>query len=165
MENKLPVLALDLATKTGWALSDRNGRITSGVQEFDLRRGESPGLRFLRFRKWLKEILNLAEMGKQYSDTLPGLITVEQPHHRGGFSTQLLLGFFTDVLAEAALFGLEHLSVHTATLKKQSVGKGNAGKDEMVKKAKELYPDVDIIDDNHADALLLLKYGMTEIGV
>jgi len=161
----LPVLSLDLATKTGWALLDRNGGFTSGMQEFDLRRGESTGMRFLRFRKWLKEMLSLGEMGKQFSNEIPGLIVYESPHFRGGSSTQLLVGFATDVLAEAALFGLEHLAVHSGSLKKFATGKGNSGKDEMIKKAKEFYPDVDIIDDNHADALLLLKYGLSEIGI
>ena len=47
----LPILALDLATKTGWALQDRTGAIASGMQEFSLKRGESKGMRFLRFRK------------------------------------------------------------------------------------------------------------------
>jgi len=162
--SNLPVLALDLATKTGWALLDRNGNFTSGVQEFDLRRGESKGMRFLRFRKWLKEILALGEIGEQFSKESPGLVVFEQPHFRGGFATELLVGFSTSVLAEAALFGLEHLAVHTGSLKKFATGKGNSGKEEMIAKAKEFYPDVEIIDDNHADALLLIRYGLNEIG-
>jgi Holliday junction resolvasome RuvABC endonuclease subunit len=161
----LPVLSLDLATKTGWALLDRSGVITSGVQEFDLRRGESKGMRFLRFRKWLKEVLSLGEIGEQFSKETPGLIVYEQPHFRGGHACELLVGFSTNVLAEAALFGLEHLAVHTGSLKKYATTKGNAGKEEMIAKAKELFPDIEIIDDNHADALLLLKYGLSEIGI
>ncbi|WP_432214628.1 hypothetical protein, partial [Salmonella enterica] len=58
----VPVLALDLATKTGWALVDRQGVLTSGVQSFPLRRGESPGMRWLRFRRWLREIVALAQL-------------------------------------------------------------------------------------------------------
>lgn len=41
------ILALDMATKTGWAT---NAGRTSGVQTFDVKRGESPGMRFLRCR-------------------------------------------------------------------------------------------------------------------
>jgi Holliday junction resolvasome RuvABC endonuclease subunit len=160
----IPVLALDLATKTGWALRDRNGNILSGVQEFVLKRGESAGMRFLRFRKWLKEVLNLAEMGLDFSKEMPGLIVFEQAHHRGGHATQLAVGLVTDVLAEAARRNLEHMPVHTASLKKWATGKGNAGKPAMIEKASELYPNEKILDDNHADALLLLKYGLDEIG-
>ncbi len=63
MNDLIPVLALDMATKTGWALRDRAGRFSSGVQEFSLKRGESKGMRFLRFRKWLNDVLKLSEMG------------------------------------------------------------------------------------------------------
>jgi len=161
----LPVLALDLATKTGWALLDRNGRVLSGVQEFSLNRGESPGMRFLRFRKWLKDVLTMGELGSQFSKESPGLVMYEMAHMRGGASTQLCMGLVTDVLAEAALFGLEHMSVHSATLKKFATGKGKSSKEEMIVKAKELYPDVKIIDDNHADALLMLRYGLNSLGL
>jgi len=165
MNNNLPILALDLATSTGWALSDRNGVITSGVQTFDLKRGESAGMRFLRFRKWIKEVMALGELGKQFNDRNPGLIGYEQAHHRGGASTQLCVGMCTDVLAEAALYGLDHVAVHTASLKKFSTGKGKASKEEMIAKAKEIYPQIEIIDDNHADALLLLNYVKSEVGL
>ena len=49
------ILALDLATKTGWA-SKHNNYFCSGVQDFSLQRGESPGMKFLRFRRWLEEL-------------------------------------------------------------------------------------------------------------
>ena len=49
------ILALDMATKTGWAMNV--GR-QSGIQTFDVRRGESPGMRFLRCRGWLNGMLN-----------------------------------------------------------------------------------------------------------
>lgn len=164
-ENSLPILSLDLATKTGWALRDRTGAIASGMQEFALKRGESKGMRFLRFRKWLKEMLALGEMGSSFSETNPGLIVFEQAHHRGGHATELCVGLMTDVLAEAARGGLEHMSVHTGALKKWATGKGNSGKAIMIAKAEEIYPNIEIIDDNHADALLLLGYGLEEIGV
>jgi len=161
----LPILALDLATKTGWALRDRTGAIASGVQEFALKRGESNGMRFLRFRKWLREMLALGELGQSFSETTPGLIAFEQAHHRGGHATQLCVGLMTDVLAEAARESLEHMSIHTGALKKWATGKGNSGKPIMIARAEELYPDVEIIDDNHADALLLLSYSLEEVGV
>lgn len=161
----LPILSLDLATKTGWALRDRTGIIASGVQEFSLKRGESKGMRFLRFRKWLREMLALGEIGTSFSERSPGVIVYEQAHHRGSFATELAVGLVTDVLAEAARVGAEHMPVHTGSLKKWATGKGNAGKPMMIARAEELYPDVSIIDDNHADALLLLAHGIEETGV
>lgn len=160
----LPVLALDLATKTGWALRDRNGRVESGVQEFELKRGESTGMRFLRFRKWMRDMIALGELGAQYSKEEPGLILFEQAHHRGGSATQLCVGLVTNVLADAAQHSIEHMSVHSATLKKFATGSGKSSKEEMITKAKAFFPGIEIIDDNHADALLMLKYGLAELG-
>lgn len=159
----LPALALDLATKTGWAMRDRSGQVISGVQEFDLKRGESNGMRFLRFRKWLNEMFKLGQFGKEISAELPGLVVYEQAHHRGGFATELALGLVTHTQSEAARYGLEYMPVHTASLKKWATGSGRAGKPEMIAKAEELAGDTKIIDDNHADALLLLHFGLSQV--
>ena len=44
------ILALDLATHTGWAVASNDGKIiSSGVQDFSKKRGEDNGLLFLRF--------------------------------------------------------------------------------------------------------------------
>ena len=110
-------------------------------------------------------MLALGEMGKAFSELDPGLIVFEQAHHRGGHATELCVGLMTDVLAESARSGLEHMSVHTGALKKWATGKGNSGKPIMIARAEELYPNIEIIDDNHADALLLLAYGLEEAGV
>jgi hypothetical protein len=53
------ILTLDLATKTGWA-SNIHGR-RSGVIEFALKCGESPGMRFLRCRGWNPQDHNEAD--------------------------------------------------------------------------------------------------------
>jgi len=161
----IPILALDLSSKTGWALMDRNGILTSGVQVFDLKRGESKGMRFLRFRKWFKELSTLGELGKTFSENEPGIVAFEEPHFRGGAATELLVGFSTNVLAEAALIGAEHVGVHSGTLKKFATGKGNAGKEDVIKKVRSVYPSIEIEDDNHADALMLLSYIRTEAGI
>ena len=44
----MEILSLDLATAAGWASKILGRR--SGVVEFQLKRGESPGMRFLRCR-------------------------------------------------------------------------------------------------------------------
>ena len=61
------ILALDLATRTGWAWGNvyKDGPFTphSGVEDFSVRRGESPGMRFLRFDAWLSETMDLLAGG------------------------------------------------------------------------------------------------------
>jgi len=148
------ILALDLATKTGWAFrQSRIGLGRSGVQDFSLRRGESHGLIFLRFRKWLAEFL------------IPGekiFICHEQAHHRGGAATALCSGLIAETQAFAAEHGFEIMPVHSKTLKKFATGYGNADKATMIQKAIEA--GFNPVDDNEADAIHLLRYAFQEIG-
>lgn len=152
----VPVLALDLSLTTGWALWDSFGRVTSGVQSFETKRGESAGMRFLRARRWLREVLSLAG-GK-------GVIAYEQAHHRGGHATAVGVGLVTVVLEEAADQGWETTNVHTSALKKHATGKGNAKKPDMVAAARARWEREDVTDDNEADALLVLAWALDEIG-
>jgi hypothetical protein len=148
----MKILALDLATKTGYATN--TGRI-SGVQAFDVRRGESPGMRFLRCRSWLNEMLKLMSS--------IDLIVFEQAHHRGGAATACCVGLVSTVLIFTAEHGIETMAVHTGELKRWATGKGNAGKPAMIKAARGR--GWSPVDDNEADAALLLEYAMESLGV
>jgi len=148
------ILALDMATKTGWAaLFD--GKVISGVQNFKLKRGESPGMLFLRFRAWLRDV-------RELTDRID-LVAYEQAHHRGGAATQVCVGLMTDALAFAAEIGAEAMPVHTGTLTLWATGKGNASKAMMIEaaKARGYNPE----DDNEADALLILEHAIDELKV
>jgi Holliday junction resolvasome RuvABC endonuclease subunit len=147
------ILALDLGTHTGWALLE-GGHVESGVQLFDVKRGESPGMRYLRFNRWLEEMAG--------ADPKPHVIVFEQAHHRGGAATEVAAGFSTRILEFCARHGIEHASVHTATLKKFATGKGNADKEAMLEAARRRFkPDLE--DDNEADALWILEWARREI--
>jgi Holliday junction resolvasome RuvABC endonuclease subunit len=145
------LIALDMATVTGWATSVGQ----SGTFTADLKRGESPGMRFLRFRAWLKELIKLTGG--------VDVIVFEQAHHRGGAATQLCVGLMTEALAAAAENNAQSMPVHTGSLKKWATGKGSSGKPEMIARAREMgyLPS----DDNEADACLLLEYARSELGL
>jgi Holliday junction resolvasome RuvABC endonuclease subunit len=146
------ILALDLGTRTGWALWD-GSRTESGVQVFDLKRGESPGMRFVRFNGWLS---SWAPNGHR-----PALVAYEQTHHRGGAATEIAAGFATRIQEFCARHGIEHTAVHSATLKKWTTGKGNADKRAMVAAVARRWKAVE--DDNEADAIALLHYALGEL--
>lgn len=139
------ILALDMATKTGWAT---NINRISGIQVFDVKRGESPGMRFLRCRGWLNQMLDL--LGAI------DVIVYEQAHHRGGAATACCVGLISTVQAFAAEHAIELMAIHTGELKRWATGKGNAGKRLMIEaaKARGWSPS----DDNEADAQLLLEH-------
>ena len=151
----MKILALDLGTKTGWAL-DETGIITSGVQVFDVKRGESPGMRYVRLMRWLEEIAEKVE-----------IIVYELAHQRGGPATEIAAGFATHVQAFCALKKIEHAAVHTATLKKFVTGSGRADKDAMklavVKRGWVNFNVPGGMSDDEADAIGLLYYAREEI--
>jgi len=149
------LLALDMATRTGWALWTGASRY-SGVQRFDLQRGESPGMRFLRFAAWLAKML---------ADNAPTVVYYEQTHHRGGAATSVAEGLLAVLLMKAAEAEVEICPVHSGTLKKFATGRGNASKAEMLAAARERWPEQNVADDDQADALWLLAYGMREVGI
>lgn len=151
-----PILALDMATSTGWALRDRAGAVTSGAQVLELRRGESAGMRFLRFRGWLREVMERAGSS--------GLLAYEAAHHRGGHATALCVGLATVALEEAAARGWETASVHTASLKKHATGRGGASKDDMRAAAQARWGRSELPGEDEADALCVLAWAMNEIG-
>lgn len=142
------ILALDLATRTGWAHTCGE----SGVQDFSPRRGDSPGMKWLAVRAWLARIADMAPFD---------LIAYEQAHHRGGAATHSAHAMIGIIEAFAAERQIEITSRHTGTIKKYATGKGNADKAVMLEAARSRWGRV--IDDNHADALWLLSLVTSEM--
>lgn len=161
------ILALDLGTRTGWALRE-DGRIESGAQSFVVGRGESPGMRYIRFNRWLEQ---LSTSGRPLTETYSPRIRViayEQAHQRGGAATELAYGFATRVQEFAARYGIEHIAVHSTTLKKWTTGHGNAGKGEMLRSVNRRWaPNANptwITNDDEADAYALLQHAIATWG-
>jgi len=145
------ILAIDPGTKTGWAsLSKRH--IESGVHDFQLGRGDSPGMRFLRFRNWLADMLTM---------TAPDLVVYERPLLKFGYSAEVLAGFTTRIQEACAERRIECEAVHGPTLKKFTCGTGRADKAQMVVAATKRFGKK-VHDDNEADALNLLWLAMQE---
>lgn len=148
------ILALDTATKTGWALIKGGAVYESGVQDFSKRRGESNGAMFLRFRAFLRDIIAQAD---------PEIVIYEQAHHRGGAATEIcvnLTGRVQEVCAEAEI---QYAAIHTASLKKWATGKGKGDKAAMIVEA-ERRTGRKVQDDNEADAILLGLMAWEEYG-
>jgi hypothetical protein len=165
-EMLMRILSLDLGTKTGWALWD-GARMESGVQDFTKQRGESNGMLFLKFNRWLAAMPpdSYVMDGIRPQDKFD-LIVFEQAHHRGGAATEIAVGLMTRVLEFCARYGIEHTSVHSASLKKFATGRGNADKDEMIERLRRRgLVHLDYIPGNdEADALWLLIYALEKFG-
>jgi Holliday junction resolvasome RuvABC endonuclease subunit len=149
------VLALDLGTTTGWALLTGDGRITSGTISFKPTRFEGGGMRYLRFRRWLAEIADLAGgIGRIAFEEVRSHAGTDAAHVHGAF-----LGMLTAWCEERAV---PYEGVPVATIKRFATGKGNAGKEAVIAamQARGFAP----ADDNEADALALLLWATESQG-
>jgi Holliday junction resolvasome RuvABC endonuclease subunit len=143
------LLALDFGSRTGWAVGNSQGVDCSGWWDIKPSRGESQGMRYIKLRCSL-QLVNQAHPGL-------GLVVYEQAHHRGGAATEYAAGCVATVQAWCAELGIQHCSVHSATLKLHATGNGRASKADMVAAASKLLGRK-VEDDNEADAVLLLDY-------
>lgn len=143
----MKILALDLATKTGWAHSDGS----SGV--FELPEAQHRGARWNAFACWLDRML---------LEHPADLVVYEQAHHRGGFATRFALALVTETERMAAWNNAEVRPYHSATIKKHATGNARAKKDEMLAAALDRNPSRLFQDDNEVDALFLLDLALSD---
>lgn len=155
MTGTMSILTLDLGTTTGWALSSRDGLITGGSENFRPQRFEGGGMRYLRFKRWLNEI-------KQCADGLDWVVFEEVRKHAGVDAAHVYGGFLAHLTAWCEHHPIPYQGVPVGTIKKFATGRGNAGKAEMIAAAQARGHDP--VDDNHADALALLDWAMTQVG-
>ena len=150
-EGHLVILALDLGTKSGWALHGHDGQVTSGTVEFRNDRWQGGGMRFLRFKRWLTEI-------KQMAGGLDAVFVEEVRRHVGVDAAHAYGGFLAHVTAWCEHHEIPYEAVPVGTIKRHATGKGNANKDAVIAamRGRGFNP----ADDNEADALALLCWAM-----
>lgn len=143
------ILALDIATKTGWKTAT-----TSGVWDLKPNRGESEGMRVVRFKSKVKEIIDLEEIG---------IVAYERPagmHKASIMVASEMVGVLKDLCIEK---GVELACYSANEIKKDATGKGNAGKAEMIQAAINL--GFTPKDDNEADAIHLYLLAKKDLKV
>lgn len=142
------ILSIDTATNCGWAIS----REVYGVWKLTPKRDESAGMRLVRFRSKLIEIIE----GEKIN-----LVVFERPGgaHRGALIVHSELQGQIKVVCEER--NIPYRGYSSQEVKKFATGKGNAKKPVMIAAAKEKlnYPGK---DDNEADALWMLELAKSE---
>ena len=145
------ILALDLGTHTGWALLHLDGTITIGTEHFKPQRFEGGGMRFLRFKRWLAELLST-------SGHINAVFFEEVRRHAGVDAAHAYGGFMGHLTAWCEHHNIPYQGVPVGTIKKHATGKGNAGKDDMILSVRQRGHAP--ADDNEADALALLHWAV-----
>lgn len=141
------ILALDLGTKTGWALRNK-GITVSGVENFQQSRFQGGGIRYLRFACFLDEMLTLGKIDAVYFEEVRRHLSTDAAHCYGGFLSHLS--------AWGEHNKIPYFGIPVGTIKKHITGKGNASKQEVIAAIKAL--GFNPIDDNEADSLALLLF-------
>lgn len=137
------ILALDVATHCGWAVNHE----IYGVWDLTPKRDESAGMRLIRFRYKLKEVIEKENIT---------LVVFERPggRHVGAVIVHSELQGQVKVVCED--LSIPYRGYSSQEIKKFATGKGNANKAAMIQAAKDKlgYPGK---NDNEADALWLLE--------
>jgi crossover junction endodeoxyribonuclease RuvC len=147
------ILALDLGTKCGFAVSAARGVVVSGT--WNLADAKDKEARFLRFREYLDRThknYGLTHIGFELVAAHKG---TQAGHIYGGFKAVMFNWCADNVLGKP-------VGVPVGTLKKYWCGKGNADKTAMIARAREA--GYEPADDNEADAIALLHYICGEEG-
>ncbi len=142
----MSILALDPATKCGWAHDSG----ASGVWDLSVRRDESSGMRLIRFRSHLNTVHQAYPLKVIAFEAARG----GNPRRMGALVVSGELQGVIKVFCEE--HGVEFKGFSPSEIKKHATGKGNANKALMMDAARRKWPDVPLIDDNHADALHIL---------
>lgn len=149
------ILALDLATTTGWALRTADGQILSAAVSFRPSRYDGGGVRYLRFRAWLESMAQDAGgIGAIYHEEIRRHLSTDAAHVHGG-----LLATLT---AWCEQHGVPYQGVPVGTIKRFIAGKGNADKDDVIAAVQKR--GFSPADDNEADALAILLWAIETQG-
>ncbi len=128
-----------------------DGQFAHGFASFKPSRYEGGGMRYLRFKRWLGELRQLAnDIHSVYFEEVRRQAGVDAAHVYGG-----LLATLT---AWCEHHNLPYQGVPVGTIKRHATGKGNAGKDDVIQAMQALGHCVK--DDNEADALALLHWAL-----
>jgi Holliday junction resolvasome RuvABC endonuclease subunit len=137
------ILALDPATKCGWAHSCS----ASGTWDLSIKRDESAGMRLIRIIGKLNEIDELLGIN---------LVVYEAARHavsNGALICQSELQGVIKLWCEHKK--IDYRGFSPSEIKKHATGKGNANKSDMMSAAMAKWPNFRG-DDNEADARFLL---------
>jgi len=141
------IVGIDPGTLCGWAVIDDStgARVASGVWDLSTRRHEGGGMRFVRARRRLLDVVDTYR---------PVAVAYEEvARHRGTAAAHVyggLVGVMTALCEERET---PYMGIPVGTVKKLATGKGNANKAAMVAAAARRWALADAVDDNEADAL------------
>jgi hypothetical protein len=142
-------LALDLGTRTGWALRLGSGAVEHGCVRFDPEGHEGEGFRFLRFRGWLTDLKNRRG---PFTHMLYERVDFIVPGQ--AYAAHVWGGMWATATAWAEHHAIPYEGAAPSTIKKRVTGSGRSGKPAVIEALRKR--GFDVRDHNEADAIALL---------
>ncbi len=142
-------LCVDLGTTTGFAVGSEDYMV-SGVWNLKPSRYDGGGMRFVKFRQRLNEVLQAYKPDVVFFEEVRRHASTDAAHVYGG-----LLAILTE-WCEAN--GIAYSGVPVGTIKRNFTGKGNASKDLMIAEAERR--GYEPIDDNEADSIAIFDWAL-----
>lgn len=143
------LLALDIATVTGFCVFNR-----SGIHDFTPKTNDSKGMRLMKFKaaviRFIEEYkikLIVFESQAVFGNKRPNFVASE------------MIGVLKIYCEE---HGIEYRSYTPAEIKQSATGKGNADKDQMLEHAQSKF-DIVCADNNEADALHIYHLAIEDL--
>lgn len=153
------ILALDIGENCGWAISGGK-RIQSGVWRLKPSRFDSAGQRFVNFKTQVEREIIIGGVEQVVYEMVR--------NHRGTDAAHAYGGYIAHLQAICIENDIPYQGIAVSSIQKHATGKGQAPKG-MKKKlmfdaAVKKFKDINIVDDNQADALWLLDLAITQAG-
>lgn len=139
----MKILALDQASETGWCCGDE----THGVWNFKTLRDESSGMKMIRFKNKLREVISAEGIEMIVYERVAG-------QHASSLIHAAKMVAVVEMMCEE--LGIEYTAFSAKEIKSFATGNGNANKQKMVKAAQEQYGYLGE-NDNEADAILIYQ--------
>lgn len=138
--------ALDLGTRSGWAMRTNLGTVAHGFIDLKGGRFEGGGMRFLRFGRWLDQLHEANPVAEVAFEEVRRHLGVDAAHVYGGLMATLT--------AWCEQNAIPYSGIPVGTIKRAVTGTGNAGKGRVIEAVRAL--GFEVTDDNAADAIALL---------
>ncbi len=137
-------LCLDLGTTTGWALVQSQQVTRSGIANFQPRRFDGGGIRYVKFLKFLND-------HQSQIQPIRGVFYEEVRCHLGVDAAHAYGGFLAVLTAWCETNQIAYEGIPVGRIKKHIAGKGNASKQEVIAAVNARGHKV--TDNNEADAI------------
>lgn len=163
----MKAIGLDLGSTLGWSTYDDSklpeSPIESGVMIFQNKSGMHPGQRYSEYNSFIVNMI--AEFDPDFICYEKVESHTSKVGNRTTFNVKAahLYGFFKNALIGAcADYGIDCVGLPVGAIKKFATGKGNAKKQVMLKAAQRAFRHKILADDNEADSLWILTFGIVE---